>query len=223
LFSRRQLHFGARQVYWECQTLRASESSPTGVPSKTHGRRTLTKCSYFEKVNKLRHIRVLRPMKAHYRDYGQFLIVERTWLPAFKEQRSDFFNLWPRIVEFFTRCDIQDWSKDRLIAISGMAFSLYRKMQVENRGYFSGVFKHDLPAGFLWARAAPATRPGNVKVPSWSWCSLNTFILYPFSTGIIFPGEKRTRLTDIANIAEVYVQTYAGFYAARKGFGVAIC
>jgi hypothetical protein len=149
-------------------------------------------------------------------------MAERKWLPTFKEQLSDLFNLWPRIVDCYTRCDIRDWSKDRLIAISGIASSLYQEMPPENRGYFSGVFKHDLTAGLLWASGGPATQPRNTHVPPWSWGSLNTFILYPFSTGFIFPGEKRKKLTKIRSTAQVRVNTYTGFHIARKSFLVVI-
>jgi hypothetical protein len=222
LLSRRQLHFGARQIYWECQTLCASESSPAGIPSKTHGRKTLTKHFYFDTFNKVQHLRAIRPMKVQYQDYGEYLMAERKWLPTFKEQLSDLFNLWPRIVECYTRCDIRDWSKDRLIAISGIASSLYQEMPPEDRGYFSGVFKHDLTAGLLWASGGPATQPRNTHVPPWSWGSLNTFILYRFSTGFIFPGEKRKKLTKIRSTAQVCVNTYTGFHIARKSFLVVI-
>jgi hypothetical protein len=64
-------------------------------------------------------------MEVQYQDYGhQYLMAERKWLLTFREQLSDLFNLWPRIVECYTRCDIRDWSEDRLIAISGIASSL---------------------------------------------------------------------------------------------------
>ena len=222
LLSRRQLHFGARQVYWECQTLRASESSPTGLPSNANGRRTLSKQVYSEKVDKLRRLQAVRPRRTQYDDIRQYWEAERSWLAGFNEQLSDLFSLWPRIVEFYTRCNIRDWSKDRLISSSGIAFSLYTQMPAEDKGYFSGVFKHDLPEGLLWASAGPATRPRNADVPSWSWGSLHTFILYPFVTGNIFPFSGRIVLKDRARTVEAVAMKSAGFYAAPRDFRVRI-
>ena len=78
-------------------------------------------------------------MKAQYHDYGKYLMAERTWFPIFKGKL--LFNLWHVTLEFYTRYEVRDWSKDKLIAISGIAFPLYKQVQHDARGYFSGCLQ----------------------------------------------------------------------------------
>jgi Heterokaryon incompatibility protein (HET) len=92
--SPRIMHFGAKQLYWECRTLEASEAFPHGLPQEV----------FTGKVKKSVHMDPRRPKSVESVD------------------RWDF-NKWANAVTAYSRSRLT-FDSDKMIAIAGLAKSL---------------------------------------------------------------------------------------------------
>jgi hypothetical protein len=92
--SPRIMHFGAKQLYWECRTLEASVSFPQGLPREI----------FTSKVKKSIHMDPRHPKRVESVD------------------RWDF-NKWANAVTRYSRSELT-FDSDKMIAIAGLAKSL---------------------------------------------------------------------------------------------------
>ena len=92
--SPRIIHFGAKQLFWECRTLEASEAFPEGLPRDM----------YTSKVKKSVHTDHRHPEKVE------------------NAHRTDF-NRWANAVTAYSRSRLT-FDTDKMIAIAGLAKSL---------------------------------------------------------------------------------------------------
>ena len=83
---------------------------------------------------------------------------------------------WCNAVETYSACNLS-FSKDKLIAISGMAKRMSEEMQCQ---YLAGLWRKDLEHWLLWkvvvARGRLVDCEG--RGPSWSWASVDGTIRY---------------------------------------------
>jgi hypothetical protein len=84
---------------------------------------------------------------------------------------------WLTVVEIFSRCSLS-FSKDKLVAISGMAKSLSQEM---NCDYLAGLWRKDLEHQLLWKvnGAFRSPKEDGTRGPSWSWASVDGAIEIP--------------------------------------------
>lgn len=78
---------------------------------------------------------------------------------------------WLDIVEVFSGCKLS-YSKDKLVAVSGMARMLAGDM---NCAYLAGMWRRDLEHQLLW-KVEPAmkrTKNDSLRGPTWSWSSVD--------------------------------------------------
>jgi Heterokaryon incompatibility protein (HET) len=150
----RVLHFGERQVFWECRRGDASETYPFGLPPN------MVKSEYCIK----------RPWPL------QNII-------SVPEQQSaghirDIYLFWWKIVQAYSKCDLS-YEQDKLVAISGIAKEVSRALG-ERDQYLAGLWRGDILNGLLWRRKDElCLQPKEYRAPSWSWAHLDGQIARP--------------------------------------------
>jgi hypothetical protein len=158
----RILHFGKRQLIWECFEKDAAEVYPDGLPlslsTSSHTRfKQMNSTDYADRVNRYR-----------YRE---------------ADGNSAPHLLWLRIVELYTASALTVPS-NKLIACSGIA---KRVAEIVQDDYVAGMWRRYLEGELLWVvqgnhHTGCWTRPREYRAPSWSWASID---------GPITPGEPR--------------------------------
>ena len=169
LLARCVIHFGRDQLFWECQELDACESYPAGLPP-------------ILKVGINTKFKGLDPALN-----GEKL---RRLGPHDSESRFFAHQLWPRIVEAYSRCLLTK-PEDKLIAISGIAKKL---SAVIGDDYVVGMWRRYLASELLWSvdkcrqiDNEPSRRPSPYRCPSFSWASVDGCIsaASPVDEGIL--------------------------------------
>jgi hypothetical protein len=117
----RVLHFGERQLSWECDTSFRNESLVDNFPAVPLAHEEL-------------HFRIAAISQVDHSD------------PRLATSRIAFKN-WTTIVENYSKCALTK-ANDKLITISGLA-SFFQKRTMDT--YLAGVWKCDLLAYLLWS------------------------------------------------------------------------
>lgn len=147
LLAPRVIHFGARQVLWECLELQACETYPDGLPFEYSPRR----------------FKGLDPAVDGKR-------IRRNLGPTHMDtDRFDAYYLWDNIITSYSEGALSH-EEDKLIALSGVA--KYMKAVLQDT-YLAGLWQQCLPSQLLWHYDSPGTRPHKYRAPSWSWASVN--------------------------------------------------
>ena len=148
LLAPRVLHFGKRQLLWECNELRACEIYPRGMmpaadplsegPSDEFLKRSLATVLQGGLDNSL---------------------------------TSQMHRAWNGIVQHYTKCNLT-MSKDKLVAISGIVKRLQPLFKTD---YLAGLWRHGLLEQLLWHVESydQSRRPLEYRAPSWSWASID--------------------------------------------------
>ncbi|KAF2095917.1 HET-domain-containing protein [Rhizodiscina lignyota] len=154
LLAPRVLHFGAKQIYWECAEVNlASESIPSGLP--------------VDVIN----YHSLRPFSLLLEDPGN---VEKECLQAHRSKSGS----WQSITEQYTKCALTFPSKDKFSALAGVARFLAEAWGDE---YLAGFFRKHLLWDIVWCideDSETSRDSGQVRAPSWSWASIDGPIRY---------------------------------------------
>lgn len=160
--SPRTVHFGKRQLFWECKRLAASETFPRGFPRDSVQTYTGNSPKLFD-----------QPFST------------LTQGPLTKaELKHELYKHWERLVHVYTMTNIT-YSSDNLIAISGLAKE-FRSL-LGNDDYLAGLWQGNFSCGLLWTLAwdpdghfrseGPNASTG-ARAPTWSWASINRTIEY---------------------------------------------
>jgi hypothetical protein len=91
-----------------------------------------------------------------------------------QQSEADPYTLWSTLVDNFSTRKLT-FETDKLIAISGLA----RKLQLEigNDKYVAGLWWNKLPCELTWAADGMCRWPSKYRAPSWSWASIDGFVL----------------------------------------------
>ncbi|KAF6233270.1 hypothetical protein HO173_008561 [Letharia columbiana] len=147
LLAPRVIHFGARQVLWECLEVEACQTYPDGLPFEYGPRR-------FKGLDpSVDGQRIRRNVGPTHIDTNRF----------------DAYYLWDNIIESYSEGALSH-EEDKLIALSGVA--KYMETILHDR-YLAGLWQQCLPSQLLWRYDSPGTRPHKYRAPSWSWASVN--------------------------------------------------
>ena len=154
LLSPRNLHFGDRQLFWECRNMAACEMSPNGLPSKMR-----------DTDIKRKFATALKPPMQHNPSRSKAMIEE-------------LHRYWGDLVQIYCNSNLT-YSSDRLVAISGLASNFYASFQSQGMfttlsdhpAYLAGLWNHDLTSQLLWKVTQAQTRLV-YTAPSWSWASI---------------------------------------------------
>lgn len=157
LLAPRVLHFGSKQVFWECSEANCCELHPRSVdvlyqedkgdelPPKTLGPRA--------------------PWK-HLLDSPDHLVVE--------DPVRQLFTDWYGILMQYTECKLS-FPSDKLVAISGVAKDMEERLAElgQDTDYLAGLWRCELPQSLVWNLTGPGTRPSAYRAPSWSWAAVD--------------------------------------------------
>lgn len=181
VLSKRMLHFGAKQIMWECASLQASETFPEGEakndPEKSV-KTTLNKMQLYSKVG------------------------TRTRLIGLERISGNLlYKLWRDLVAQYSQCGLTREKEDKLVALSGLASKVSTFLGATDI-YLAGIWKNDLCTGLLWFKLTPldgigrtpASRMVDSATPSWSWASITgRVLLHPE----VFAGEDLVEIEDL--------------------------
>ncbi|KAK3956757.1 heterokaryon incompatibility protein-domain-containing protein [Pseudoneurospora amorphoporcata] len=150
----RVLHFGGRQLMWECCEKNASEVFPHGLHPELSASEDVRFKSFALEVEQ--------------NDQRGYL--DTSTLPLAQ-------LLWSRII-FDYSCRDLSRPEDKLIACSGVAKRFQSLLQDT---YVAGMWRTNLEDQLLWRRHPDSTgsRSGAYRTPTWSWASLDAIILPP--------------------------------------------
>jgi hypothetical protein len=175
----RTIHFGSRQLFWECHHHQACETYPRGMLPILSGRK-----GGLMTYESLRHV---------------FNSADTTSRTVSKE----VLKCWDEIVEGFSRCNLTR-EEDKLVALSGIAKMIQSRFL--DCFYIAGLWKQSLHTNLLWfvsedrqTNGLPTSRPKQYRAPSWSWASVEGII----ETFSISPGESQADF----NILSVDIET----------------
>lgn len=91
-------------------------------------------------------------------------------------EMDDILNLWPTVVEEFTRRKLSVAS-DRAPGIYGIA---KRYAKLSHGHYAAGLWAPNIARGFMWRRPTnyegPRRSPETPRLPSWSWISVDGIV-----------------------------------------------
>jgi hypothetical protein len=179
LMSPRVLHFCRDQIAWECLNSEKCDRlvADDGQP---HG---------------LLNFQITR------RDTDERMRLSSSHIDGMEEQ--DALLHWAQIVEAYSKTNLTQ-PKDKLIALSGMAKTMSKKI---NRQYVAGLWNVHLASQLLWrveplfdrsdrTFSHPATAPKDYRAPSFSWAALDAI-----DHGIVYGDTtERDMLIKIENV-----------------------
>ena len=155
----RCIHFSRDKVYYECSTHSVSETYPIGDILGMRHNMTGSRLA----------LKQLAIRAAGHRPVHS---------PAMSEFDANPYATWHRLVERYSAGGLTK-SKDKLIAIAGLAKELQPYLRVPDTDYLAGIWRADLIPGLLWT-APVDNRPSSRKIRSdyyqalsWSWASVN--------------------------------------------------
>jgi len=156
--ARRILHFGPRQLAWECHECEALEMFPDG----------LYQFSTLLSMTKSRTYNILSrpPQETHGTETGI--------------ETGKFVDGYHNLVHNYSRCHLTR-SKDKLIAFLGIPKSI-QKTRVDT--YIAGVWNRTLPFDLAWycydiERCNLSVSKVSFQAPSWSWASASGPVNFP--------------------------------------------
>jgi hypothetical protein len=149
ILSTRAVHFGP-QLFWECATLEACETFPTG--------NDLRKSTFINRSTCL-----TQSMKAD--------LMSGMLQPSYDQHFA-----WSRIVIAYTQTLLSVWS-DRLVALNGVVNAFARQYDIPTTSYLAGMWEASLPESLLWTRVSIQKDEHRDNLlrhfPSWSWASIS--------------------------------------------------
>ena len=164
----RIVHFGERQVAWECRELNAMEMFPEGLP------RALD----LSPINKSRVAEMMEIWNPQIQDQKQ-------QSPSARSPELEFVKLWQNLVTQYTKCKLT-YPSDKLVAFEGVANRM-AEARIGDR-YIVGMWEIGMEYNLAWWRsfedreAFPLSET-SYRAPSWSWASVDGEIMFPSTLG----------------------------------------
>ncbi|KAL9073787.1 MAG: hypothetical protein Q9157_004612 [Trypethelium eluteriae] len=167
LLSPRVLHFGRKQIFWECREKNACEIHPDTV--------YCYKDSNKDRVNTER--RPETPRRPHL--WKQLLDApDRRVITDYTSngEYEQLFLDWNAIIHTYAKCNLTIPS-DKLVALSGLANDMKRTLSSlrpdHMHRYLAGLWEEKLVDQLVWNVLGPAKRVKEYRAPSWSWASVD--------------------------------------------------
>lgn len=154
MLSPRIVHFGSKQIFWDCATTSACEVFTNGVPEP---------------------LDTISATERHWRERLQFASTIRDGRDLVGEADDSVEALWRTAISNYTTCSLTK-STDKLIACWSIA-KLVRDM-LENENYAVGMWSFNLHKQLSW-RVLDCTQSRRIfeakgsKIPSWTWASIH--------------------------------------------------
>jgi hypothetical protein len=154
LLAPRVLHYGARQLFWECRQQSACEIHPKAVYSDID----LDESALTEK---------------HEHPHLWKQLLDAGPRNASQDPYDQLFEDWYALVDTYTKCELT-FASDRLVALSGVAEDMRHALNTLRPGshrYLAGIWEEKLAEGLCWSIRNCKARPKDYVAPSWSWAS----------------------------------------------------
>lgn len=155
--SRRIIHYGATQMFWECEHCISSEDNALGR-SDTFSMDD-ARMLFLSLYNRM-------PVGGFYLPENELL---DTWYRRFIEG-------------IYSRCKLT-FTRDKLVAISGLAKLICKRAKLP---YYAGHWKcHEscFIDSLQWVRDSLGAKTRQFRAPSWSWASQDSAIIFLVQTG----------------------------------------
>jgi hypothetical protein len=154
MLSPRLVHFGSKQIFWDCATKSACEILPHSLPEP---------------------LDAISATERHWRERLQLSSIVRDGHDLIGEADDSVETLWRMAVKNYTSCSLTK-SKDKLIACWSIA-KLVRDM-LDNNIYAAGMWSVNLHKQLAWkvldyTKAKRMEFGEGIEVPSWSWASID--------------------------------------------------
>ncbi|PYH66923.1 HET domain-containing protein [Aspergillus vadensis CBS 113365] len=165
----RVLHFGRKQVFWECRECTCCEIQPNNV-YEYDGYNNDKNDNNGESLDKSS---LLSPVVQHNQLWKQLLDAPK--IRYIGDPRDQIYVDWCAITMVFTACQLTVPS-DKLVAISGLAKDVQRRLKdlgYDEDVYLAGFWRQNLPGCLTWKVLEPGRRPPSYRAPSWSWASVD--------------------------------------------------
>jgi len=156
--SRRTLHFGKTQLYWECLSISACETVLNGLQNHPAYLRTHV---FFKSHDPLRH------------GLSDTVFTLETGV---HRPEPPFFSTWGRLVESFSAGGLTKES-DKLVAILGIANALASQTKFE---YIAGLWNYYVPVQLMWHTKQAVKRSDSFHAPSWLWASVKSRVSWHY-------------------------------------------
>jgi len=184
LLSPRILHFGSKQLFWECNEGVLCERFPTVLPPAMQN----TTMAHFSSLTRLRRRADDRKLSGAIGD-GQ---------ATRKIGLGDAYALWGAVVQSYSRSALT-FSSDKLVAISGIA--KVTREALKNDEYIAGMWGRYLASHLLWyvdktsqVDGTPSTREFTYRAPTWSWLSVDGNVSFPLTR------ENESLLIEVVDV-----------------------
>ncbi|PQE28622.1 heterokaryon incompatibility protein [Rutstroemia sp. NJR-2017a BBW] len=183
IMSRRNIHFGSQQLYWECPQHDACEIYTEGLPGDFY--------PLWGELLNFKH--QIEPI-----DVNLDVIPGNSFQHW---QANKMLNLWARTVCTFSECQLTR-SEDKLPALSGIAKAI--QPFLANGDYFAGLWGEDIIPNLLWfveipdsGFTGPPRRPQAYRAPSWSWASIEVGRVVMGSRSNADYGDERNPMPEV--------------------------
>ncbi|KAL9088462.1 MAG: hypothetical protein Q9165_006186 [Trypethelium subeluteriae] len=163
----RVLHFGRKQLFWECREKNACEIHPDTV--------------YCYKDSNKDGVTTGRTPDTPRRPHLWKQLLDAPDRRAItddinNEEYEQLFLDWNAIMHTYTKCNLT-MPSDKLVAISGLANDMKRALSTLRPGYMhrylAGLWEEKLIDQLVWNVLRPAKRTKEYRAPSWSWASVD--------------------------------------------------
>ncbi|KAK3392950.1 heterokaryon incompatibility protein-domain-containing protein [Podospora didyma] len=173
----RALYYGTRQMFWECERMRASEDGDAAAQEGSHLERLCATGNIAGSV-------FSRPQRSPY-----------------EEKRGANWVDWYAMIENYTSRSITKHT-DRLPALSGLAQAV---TAATRDVYIAGMWKAGLLEGLLWCRTQLGQilcTTADYVAPSWSWASVIGPVQFPVYGWYMNRAQWKAKMSDFEALAE---------------------
>ncbi|KAF2728256.1 HET-domain-containing protein, partial [Polyplosphaeria fusca] len=163
LLSRRTLHFGDRQLFWECNENRACETYPDGLPEWA--------LPADDSIQLKPILQNVVPFQSLRDDKGAVSLNRET------EQDDGWYRPWLSFRWNYSRCDLTK-NRDKLVALRGITQLLGDAIRDE---FVAGLWRSRIIEELCWLKVLrfgenTSLELGKWRAPTWSWASSNAEI-----------------------------------------------
>ena len=160
LLAPRVLHFGSRQLFWECKRGLSCERYPDNLPDYMYRLLSTT----------------FKSLDMSKRRTNKSGLKYASDVPQGPNSDLVIYNLWTRIARAYSSTQLS-FVQDKAIALSGIAKAMQDTFQDT---YIAGLWRRCLPSQLLWhvnklrqSNGQPSVRPNPYRAPTWSWLSVD--------------------------------------------------
>ncbi|RYP65125.1 hypothetical protein DL770_009069 [Monosporascus sp. CRB-9-2] len=123
--------------------------------------------------------------------------------------QDEKMNLWDRILDQYTGCNLSFPEKDKFAALYGVASRMGRDLGQE---YIAGFFRDSLPWALCWiaynyrSSSRPKPSQGPYRAPTWSWANIDGRVS-PFAGLELGNAMRHQPLTAVLDVSVDYADS----------------